>query len=124
MSYSIVSKLEHDYLYIESTGSIRSVEEWKEYVNQLWDEMQRYDVTKLLLNEREIVIPKGDFAQFQIAETILEFSNRVRDWQVVIVQQDDHREDNESFLTYMYNRGFRYYFFYNLDEARQFMMKE
>ena len=59
MILTLSTKQENDYLIVESSGSIANIEEYKLLVSRYYNEIMKYDIKKIILDESKMQYPKS-----------------------------------------------------------------
>ena len=68
MKLTLSSKIENGYLLVDASGSIADIEEYKLLVKRYYDEIMKYDIKKIILDESKMQYPKSLVLQRDIVE--------------------------------------------------------
>ena len=122
MHVTISSKAENDYLLIESSGSIVNLEEYKVLVKRYVDEIAKYGINKILLDESKIKWAKSLLLQSDIVDFITDELNEVmRELKIACVVDNDVIDIAKFWEFKSKQSGYNHKAFSSMDEARTFI---
>ncbi len=122
MKLTLSSKIENDYLIVEASGSIADIEEYKLLVKRYYDEIMKYDIKKIILDESKMQYPKSLVLQRDIVEHYSVGSSKApRLWKLACVV-DRNMIDIAKFWEFnATQRGCNHKAFDSIEEARAWM---
>ena len=68
MILALSSKIENDYLIVEASGSIADIEDYKLLAKRYCDEIMKYDIKKIIIDESKMKYPNSLVLQRDIVE--------------------------------------------------------
>ena len=115
-------KEENDYLLIESSGSIADIEEYQLHTKRHVDEIMKYGIKKIIVDESKIQWAKSLLLQSDIVDFYSdELPEEMRFWKVACVV-DSEFIDIVKFWEFKANQsGYNYKAYTSIEEARKFM---
>jgi hypothetical protein len=121
MNATISSKTENDYLLIEASGRIDSLEEYKLLLRRYCDEIQKSGITKIIIVELNVQYSQSLKLQSDIVDSYEELPHEMRYWKVACVVHSDLIETGKFWEFRSRQGGYNYKAFSSLEEANKFM---
>ncbi len=124
MNITITSVITDDYLLINSVGDIESKDDLLKHADLIYQEISKHDKQKILIDNIETRFPLDIFSYY---EQVQYFSKTFPPWirllKIAIVVSTQYAEIGKFWETLSVNRGFQYFSFTSLKEARFWLIK-
>jgi hypothetical protein len=122
MNFAVKSKLENDYLQIKGSRSVVDIEEYKLLVKRYCDEISKYGIKKIILDETRLQYAKSIVLQTGIVDFYSKDYPESSSWKVASVVNSDlidfgkFWEQKAKQLGCYYHKAFT-----SIEEARKFI---
>ena len=123
MNITVTSKEESGYLLLKASGSIVNIEEYQLLVKRYLDEIDKYDIRNIIIDETKVRYEKSFLLQSDIINFFSnELPKEVKSWKVACVV-DSQIEDVGKFWEYKAQKsGFNFYkVFTSIKEAKKYL---
>ena len=124
MNITISSVITDDYLLIRSVGDIENKDDLLKHADLAYREISKYDKQKILIDGIETRFPPDLFSYYKQVEYFSRsFPPRIRLLKIAVVIAPVYAEIGKFWETLSVNRGFQYFAFTSLEEARLWLIK-
>ena len=124
MNITITSHNTDDYLLLRSVGDIENKDDLLKHANLVYQEISKHDKQKILIDGTETRLPPDLFSYYKQVEYFSRsFPSWIRLLKIAIVIAPVYAEIGKFWETLSVNRGFQYFAFTSLEEARLWLIK-
>lgn len=124
MNLAITSHNKPEYLLIGSRGNVKTEADMKEHCRLLFEEVLKYNCTKVLIDEPKTTFPKDMFVYYNVVNYYLDnFPPEIRSLKVAVVVAEKFKEVGYFWETVCVNKGLQYFAFTSFEEAHNWLIK-
>lgn len=125
MDLSISSEQVDDYVLVKVKGKVTDFNGMKEVTNKIYNEIAKYNLKKIILDQRENSPPEYVTYQAKLSEYYIQcFPDNMRRIKLAVITDEKHKHLAEFWKTYTTNRGFKFQVFYSFQDACDFIKQE
>lgn len=125
MNFSITSEKRDGYLFIETSGCIESIEELLAHSKELFKEIGKYDLSKILIYEPEIILPFDIVPYFNLVKDYVDtYPPEIFHLKVSLVVSEANKGIGATWETLCQSRGLQFFYFTSLEDGKACLINE
>ena len=125
MEISIIAYEKKEHLLIETKAILETNESLLTQSQMLYDEIAKHSFNKILIDERETVLPNDLVPYFDLVKNYIdEFPPEIRQLKIATVVAEEYKEFADTWETLCMSRGLSFNAFTSYDEAEQWLLDE
>lgn len=122
MSVTIASHIENNYLLITAAGRVADYDEFKELIMRYYEEIVRFGVDKVIVEEREVQFPLSLLEATESIEFISgSLPEDVKLWRIAFIVGNDIRGIADYWEFQANQNGYSFKVCSAMEEAREFL---
>lgn len=125
MEISITATEKKDHLLIVTKAILETKENLFEQSQMLYDEIEKHGFKKILIDERETVLPVDLVPYFDLVKKYMdEFPPEIKQLKIATVVAEEYKEFAATWETLCMSRGLNFNGFTSYDKAEEWLLRE
>ena len=118
MNFSITSEKREGYLFIETSGSIESIQDLLTHSKELFKEIRKNDFSKILIFEPDIILPFDIVPYFTLVKDYVDsYPAEIFNLKIALVVSEAHKGIGATWETLCQSRGLQFFYFTSLSDG-------